>query len=520
MRLLQTLILAPLGLGLWCQQAVAAGKATHVVLIVWDGMRPDFVTPETAPTLCQLARDGVTFLHHHPVYVSVTEVNATALATGVYPGQSGVIGNNDYRPAIDPLRAIESDSMGAIRKGDTNLPQHFIAFPTVAEILHANGLRTAITGTKPVALLHDRAARPDGDPNVTVFAGETLPADLKDKLYQELGRFPPPGTNKIKLDQWTTAALTGPLWKDGVPAFSLLWMAEPDFSQHRTAPGSPEALKGIKGDDDNLAHLLQVLKDNKALDSTDIIIVSDHGFSTVYEEVDVAATLNQSGLHAFRKAPEGGFTNGDIMVVGNAGGVFCYVKGEDQGEIEKAVHCLQAQSFAGVIFSRTPVEGAFPLADAHLDSAASPDIVVVMRWKPGLNKFGAPVLICSDSHSYTPGRGTHGTLSLTDMHNIGFAAGPDFARGMIDSLPSGNIDIAPTILWILGVTPEKKMTGRVLTEALTIPGPPVESSQTHHQEATFKGDGFVWHQYLDWSSVNGVCYLDQGNGRQEKAGSP
>src|SRR5580658_7480254 len=164
MRFMQKL-LALLALAWWGQQAVAAGKASHVVLIVWDGMRSDFVTPETAPTLCQLARDGVTFLHHHPVYVSVTEVNGTALATGVYPAQSGVIGNNDFRPAIDPLKPHESDEVEWERKGDQVLPQHFIAFPTVAEILHAKGLRTAITGTKPVALLHDRALRPDGDPN-------------------------------------------------------------------------------------------------------------------------------------------------------------------------------------------------------------------------------------------------------------------------------------------------------------------------------------------------------------------
>jgi arylsulfatase A-like enzyme len=517
MRLLQMLFVV-LGLALACRQAAAAGKATHVVLMVWDGMRSDFVTPETAPTLCQLARDGVTFLHHHPVYLSLTEVNGTALATGVYPGQSGVIGNRDFRPAIDPLKPHESDELEWERKGDQVLPQHFIAFPTVAEILHANGLRTAITGSKGVALMHDRALRPDGDPNATVFAGETLPADLKDKLYKELGRIPPAGADKIKVDQWTTAALTGPLWKDGVPAYSLLWMAEPDFSQHRTAPGSPEALKGIKSDDHNLARLLQVLKEKNALDSTDIIVVSDHGFSTVVEDVDVAETLKKDGLHAFRAAPKGGLANGDVMVVGNAGSVFCYVQGQDPRVIERAVHCLQAQPYAGVVFSRVPVEGAFPLADSHLDSAAPPDIVLAMRWKPDLNQFGAPVLIYCDGHNYTPGHGTHGTLGMSDMHNIGFAAGPDFARGMIDSLPSGNIDIAPTILWLLGVPQPRKMSGRVLTEALAMAGPPIESYAPHHQEATFKGADFVWHQYLDWSSVNGVCYFDQGNGRQEKTG--
>src|SRR4051794_33929210 len=71
----------------------AAGKAKHVVVLVWDGMRPDFINAENTPALLRLAQRGVTFKNHHPVYLSSTEVNGTALATGMYPGKSGIIGN-------------------------------------------------------------------------------------------------------------------------------------------------------------------------------------------------------------------------------------------------------------------------------------------------------------------------------------------------------------------------------------------------------------------------------------------
>ncbi len=496
---------------------MGAGNGKHVILMVWDGMRFDYATPENAPNLCKLAEGGVTFLHHHPVYISVTEVNATAMATGVYPGQSGIIGNNDFRPGIDPNKPIESDSESAIRKGDSDLPEHFIAYPTVAEILHANGLRTAITGTKPVALLHDRAERADGDPNGVVFAGNTLPASLKEKLEETLGEFPKAGLDKIKLDQWTLGALTNALWKDNLPDYSLLWMAEPDFSQHRAGPGSAAALKAIKGDDDNLGKLIEALRAKNMYDSTDIIIVSDHGFSTVLTNCDVAKTLEMNGIPAYRRAPRDGQKPGDVMVVGNAGSVFCYVNGHDAKRIEQVVHCLQAQEYAGVIFSSVPVEGAFSLADGHVDTTHHPDVIMAMRWTPDISKTGAPVMIYSDGTSYTPGHGTHGTLSMTDMHNICFASGPDFAKGMKDSLPSGNIDVAPTILWLLGVQPKEKMTGRVLSEALTIPAPPIGEVIEQRKESSFKGDGFTWRQYLDWSSVNGVQYFDQGDGMVEKS---
>ena len=79
-------------------------------------------------------------------------------------------------------------------------------------------------------------------------------------LAQTLGQFPTPNPGKSKIDQSATAALTGTLWQNDVPAFSMLWLAEPDFTQHRSGPGSKDALAAIKSSDDNLARVLRALK--------------------------------------------------------------------------------------------------------------------------------------------------------------------------------------------------------------------------------------------------------------------
>jgi arylsulfatase A-like enzyme len=487
--------------------------------MVWDGMRPDFVSKENTPTLFEMSRQGVTFLHHHPVYVSSTEVNGTALATGVYPAQSTIIANDEFRPSIDSQGPIETQSLRAVRKGDALSHNHYLAFPTVSEILHENGLRTVVTGTKPVALLHDRAARDDGAFGVTLFAGETLPADAKRELVAALGPFPSGGATQTNADQWTTSALTSQLWKNGVPPFSLLWLAEPDYSQHKAGPGAADPLIAIKNCDNALARVLQALKEKNAVDSTDVIVVSDHGFSTVQQVVDVAATLKSAGLRVFHKFPSNDPAPGDIMVVSDGGVVLCYVTRHEERQTEEAVHCLQAQPYSGVIFTQKAIAGTFPLAEAHMDSAYAPDIVVVMRWKPDANKYGVPGMIYCDRDYGIPNKGSHSTLSPSEMHNTGVAFGPDFVRGMSDTMPTGNIDIAPTILWILGVQPKQKMSGRVLTEALNASAPPAGAVKSHHEEATWQGDGFVWRQYLDISEVNGVTYLDQGNGSQQTAQS-
>ena len=64
--------------------ATAAASDKHVVVVVWDGMRPDFVTEQNTPTLWKLAQTGVTFQNNRSVYPSATIVNGTAIVTGDY----------------------------------------------------------------------------------------------------------------------------------------------------------------------------------------------------------------------------------------------------------------------------------------------------------------------------------------------------------------------------------------------------------------------------------------------------
>ena len=79
-------------------------EGRHVVVVVWDGMRPDFVSEANTPALWKLAQEGVTFQRHHSVYLTATNVNGTVMATGVFPGRNGIIANREFRPSIDDRR--------------------------------------------------------------------------------------------------------------------------------------------------------------------------------------------------------------------------------------------------------------------------------------------------------------------------------------------------------------------------------------------------------------------------------
>ena len=491
--------------------------AHRVVVVVFDGMRPDFVTPETTPNVWRLAQRGVFFAHHHPVYLSSTEVNGTAIATGAYPAHSFIIANKDFRPRIDPQKPVDTQDPEAVSKGDAVSGGHYLGAPTTAEILRAHGTATAIAGSKQVALLHDRSAPGDSAAPVRLIFEGTTARQVTDPAMAALGPFPEngPGDDKHLRDAWTTRALLEVLWHDQVPAYSLLWLAEPDSTQHITGPGTPAALTAIKSSDDNLGRVLAELERRGLTAATDVLVVSDHAFSTIARKVDVAVELSTAGFDAKRAAP-GGLQSGDVLAVGNGGSTLLYVGRHDAETVRKLVEFLQQQDWVGVIFSRTGEAGTFPLTEAHIDSPEAPDLVVSLRWMPGKSANGTPGLHTSDLAPNVNKFGNHASLSPYDMHNTLVAAGPDFRRGVMNTLPSGNTDIAPTVLWLLGLRDEaKKMDGRVLGEALIIDAPPLKSYELRRLTAHRETGAGTWAQYLQVSEVNGVRYLDEGNGANE-----
>jgi arylsulfatase A-like enzyme len=493
--------------------ALGVGKARHFVLVVWDGMRPDFVTPELTPTLCSLRSNGVWFAHHHSAYPTSTEVNGAVLATGAFPQRNGISANKEYRRAIDPLKPYGTQSLRAVRRGDELTGGQYVALPTVAESVQATGFSTAVVGAKPVALLHDRRARSDGALGSVWHVEGALPESMFGRLTNRFGSFPAPVSPNIARDIWATRCLAEAFWEREVPRYSVLWLSEPDYSQHEHGPGSPEALAAIRSCDRRLGVVLAELDRRGLRAQTDVMVVSDHGFSTIGANADVAATLRGEGIPA-RVTWDQPPSKGDVVVVGNGGSVLLYVTGRGEDRIRQVVRTLQHQRFAGVIFTRKPIPGTFPLAEAMIAAPTAPDVVVATHWVHSDPTHAHPIsLVFNDGYSeYDAGCGMHVTLCPTDLHNTAVACGPDFRRGLADPLPSGNVDIAPTLLWLMGVPPPKRLDGRVLSEALLVEGPAIGKKSSGRREARVGFEDGAWGQYLNFTELNGVRYLDEGNG--------
>ena len=234
-----------------------------MVVVVWDGMRPDFVTERNTPALWKLAREGVTFRHHHSVYPTMTDVNGAVIATGLYPNRDNLLANREYRPQIDPQRAFEHGEPDVIKKGDEISSGKYLTSPTVAEIVHAAGRRTAIAGTKAVAFLHDRHAdwsSAASKNSLIRFAAAPMPPSLREETLRLLGPFlTEPANTGAERNTYATRAMTEILWRDGLPAYSLLWLSEPDLTQHDHSPGAEPSMTAMRSSDRNLATVLDAL---------------------------------------------------------------------------------------------------------------------------------------------------------------------------------------------------------------------------------------------------------------------
>src|SRR5207244_2527642 len=101
--------------GLVLQSQAPPASASHKqLLVIFDGLRPDYVTPDVMPNLYAFGQRGIVFTNHHSVFPTVTRVNTSSISTGSYPERHGLLGNSVFFPQIDPTRFQDTSDRSAM----------------------------------------------------------------------------------------------------------------------------------------------------------------------------------------------------------------------------------------------------------------------------------------------------------------------------------------------------------------------------------------------------------------------
>ncbi len=525
-----------------------------VIVMVWDGLRPDFVTRAETPNLYAMEHEGVDFAHSHALYPTVTMVNAGALSTGAMPGETGILGDSMYlAPALKragaPILAspqfhrllsrplgLEDAPMLEQLNGARGFAGRLLGLDTVAQEVEREGGYLAVVGKEGPAFLWDNrvGSVKNGRDSLMaphkdyLFATDSL-VEPKAVAHEIKAAMPPAARRdgvlyaarddyftKVVDERAIPAARSAAL--AGRPAMVVLWLHNPDITQHIAGLGTAAAIAALKNCDDDLGRLRAAIHAAGMDAHTDLIVVSDHGFATIRLRIDLNGMLAAAGI---KKS----VSSRDVVIAHNGGSDLLYLSRDDfptqnerRAELEKIVNFAEAQEWCGVIFSHLSalaepgvrgvkpyqgwIDGTFAeSAVGILSPNRAPDLVISFRELPNVDNrqltgplrlafsIGAKgqhtvknrseplvhpvegVIYADAARGFTTGMGMHGALGPREVHNFCAAVGPDFRRHFVDLSPSANTDIAPTVTKLLGMQPNigpggLHAKGRPLLEAM------------------------------------------------------
>ena len=596
--------------------AVAQNASPHnLILFVPDGLRGRIVSPQTAPAMAEVRDKGVNFRNSHSLFPTFTTANASAMATGHYLGDTGDFSNTIYtgypvahaNGTVTPFLEVDP----VILDVDEHFGGDYLNEETVLKMARAKGYSTAAMGKLGPTLIFDHTDKigADGLHSIVIDDatggpnGMPLSEEMKAALTKaglplatpsrgdngKSGNAKTPGTTVPNTAQqaWfadVASKVVLPMFKArGKPFVLVFWSRDPDGSQHNTGdslntvtPGinGPTSLAGIKNADDNLAQLRRTLDELGLAANTNIMISSDHGFSTISKEsktspsakttyedtpkdflpmgflaIDLAKALNlplfdpndKNARVADNAHPKAG--NGllgqdpekpDLVVATNGGSDLIYLPNKDRKLAGLTVKALLEQDYVSGIFVEDDLgkfPGTLPLSALNLRGAAvTPHPAIVVNFRSYTTGCDEPTN-CSVEVADTvlrQGQGMHGSFGRGDTMNFMAAIGPDFKAGHIDSLPVSNADIGATAAKLLGLTPKPngKLIGRVITEAMPNGFAPRASSGTMKSQPAANGLRTVLNfqrvagqRYFDAAGFPGrTVGLDAEGGKQKTAG--
>ena len=471
----------------------------RVLIVVFDGLQPAQITPELMPNLSKFANGGVTFANHHPVFPTVTRVNASSLVTGCMPGRHGLAGNTFLCRDFDPYRVIPALEHTLQEVVDST--GHALLVPTLADMMGKHGMEyfAVGTGTSGNAYVHNPNAATAG--GATIHPDFTLPRPLHAELAQRFGERPAQDLPNTARLVHARRILTEFVLPERDPAVALLWSSEPDKTQHEDGVGLGRTPQALAEADAEFGELLAWLETNGRADTTDVFVASDHGYSTISEVVRVEQLLRDAGFATIDQP-------GGVAVAANGGSALMYVSDGDPKTAERLTAWLVAQPWCGPLFASERVgqpAGTLSLELLGCEGPRSPDLLMSFPWQSIDNPAGYAGHAPATGGAI--GQGQHGSLSQHELRNTGLAKGPSFRRETIIETPTGNIDFAPTILHLLGLDTEASaMDGRILSEALEN-GPPGPTPDQQFYRA--ERPGFC--QELQISAMASTRYVDWGN---------
>ncbi|MBW3578745.1 MAG: alkaline phosphatase family protein [Actinobacteria bacterium] len=437
----------------------------NTFVVVFDGLEPELVTPELAPTIWSLMHgeeaNATTYTNAFASMVTETNANHVGVTTGL-PGQThGLVSNAFYDRSARAVRAMDRP---ALVLADT----FFDAIETQKPWLRT----AAVLGKEKLRELFD-CTRDPADPAGPCGPSDDNPegrrvrhvrpdfllgaaSDPRDVLADPHGNAPaePASGSAITLDRAVMDQAIR-LQRTEDPDVTLVNLAQIDGVQHLFGAKSPQALAAVRDADAQLARLVDSLKESGKWAHSILLLTADHSFL----ELDGTGDAVDAG-HTRLGNPATGHVTGSRVIlserfthpgieafVAHGGSASIYLR--DAGDRELAAQLAGEAREMTDNLGRPAVAGAF----CRLASPACPSIPADY----GLDtaRIGEVLLVTDDQHVFLRHRagdsaaltGHHGGPTAAPVPLVVATGGPYVRTGKVDR-PVSIRDIAPTVAWI------------------------------------------------------------------------
>ncbi|HEX9513933.1 MAG TPA: ectonucleotide pyrophosphatase/phosphodiesterase [Puia sp.] len=451
------LIVSLYGLLLFCVSGFAQ-PGRHVVLISIDGFRPDMYLDKSWPTpnLQALMKEGVYADHLKSVFPAYTYPSHVAMVTGALPARSGICYNQ-------PLGS----------KGEWNWYNKAIKVPTIWQALKKAGLSTASVEWPPSVtdeITYDLPeiwdVKSPGD-RITAARRYATPGLVEEIEQNATGKLDSNTMNEgyFSLDE-NAGRAAGYIFSKYHPTLLAVHFACVDGMQHEYGREGDSVRLAVASVDRAIGDVLEAIRRTSLRDSTTVIVVGDHGFSTMHTVF--RPNILMKGLPVkFIAAGGSAFlygTGGKALVESEKQALLRSVRQRldslptaerkdfrfvERGELDQ----LGADS--GALFALAAVPGlVFSGAVAPAPAVnAGPGTLIQQN-----NQFGLFAPVKGGHHGYDP--------NIPDMYTGFITAGSGIRKGgKIQELCV--TDISPLIAQLLGIhfpTPDGKLVEGILGE--------------------------------------------------------
>ena len=247
-----------------------------------------------------------------------------------------------------------------------------------------------------------------------------------------------------------------------------MWYNEPDISFHYLEIGSAGSMAALRNADKGLGAIIDWIEAQPDAGDIALVIASDHGQISTSAAVPL---FDEAAVASFEIGRSDNLAGKEFAGTTGSSGEIRQLHGNPSRLHALAAWLMQHPAVCHVFSrGRNEVEGEIPgtlalsvVGQTHERSAA---LLYVLRSDLSLDKYGLPGLGLLMPGDVAVGGGYHGGINPHEINTVLIVSAPGrIAAGAVTHAPAGIIDIAPTVLGLLGVPAAASMQGRNLAQA-------------------------------------------------------